>query len=95
MNGKHIRHTLLLHHNLTSALFLDDLIERFKKEGWAITDAEKAFQDEIFNASPGTIPAGESLIWSLAKESGKYESILRYPAEDSQYEEMKMNTLGL
>lgn len=95
MTGRHIRHTLLLHHNLTSALFLDDLIKRFKAEGWDITDAEKAFQDEIFNTSPKVIPAGESLIWSLAKESGKYEQILRYPAEDSQYEEARMNALGL
>lgn len=95
MNGRHIRHTLLLHHNLTSALFLDDLIKRFKAEGWDVTDAEKAFQDDIFNASPQVLPAGESLIWSLAKASGKYEKVLRYPAEDSQYEETRMDALGL
>lgn len=95
MNGRHIRHTLLLHHNLTSALFLGDLIKRFKAEGWDIADADKAYKDKIFDALPQPVPAGESLIWSLAKESGKYDSILRYPAEDSRYEEAKMNALGL
>lgn len=40
-------------------------------------------------------PAGESLIWSLAKESGKYEDELRYPAEDSRYEIPKMKELGI
>ena len=30
INGRHIKHTLLLHHNLAAALFLDDLIEMFR-----------------------------------------------------------------
>lgn len=95
MNGRHIKHTLLLHHNLTSALFLKSLIKRFKSEGWALVDAEEAFKDSIYKASPSTVPAGESLIWSLAKESGRFEKVLRYPAEDSRYEKDKMDQLGL
>lgn len=31
--GREVKHTLLLHHNLTTALFLDDLIEMFKAKG--------------------------------------------------------------
>lgn len=95
LTGRNINHTLLLHHNLTSALFLGDLITRFKKEGWEIIDAPVAFKDKIFETIPSRIPAGESLIWSMAKESGRYESILRYPAEDGRYEESKMDSLGL
>jgi hypothetical protein len=41
------------------------------------------------------VPAGESLIWALAKESGRFQDRLRYPGEDGVYEEPKMNTLGL
>lgn len=95
LNKRHINHTLLLHHNLTSALFLDDLIAEFEKEGWEIIDAEKAYQDDIFKQIPNPEFAGESLIWSLAKQSGQYEEYLRYPAEDSRYEKGKMNKLGL
>ena len=95
LNNRNVSHTLLLHHNLTSALFLDDLINRFEEEGWEIVDADIAFQDEIFNKNPNINPAGESLIWALAKESGKYEGKLRYPAEDSQYEIPKMKAIGL
>ncbi len=95
LNGRHIKHTLLLHHNLTSALFLKSLINRFKAEGWDLIDADEAFKDPIYKSSPNVEPAGESLIWSLAKESGKFENQLRYPAEDSRYEEDKMNQLGL
>ncbi|WP_162628034.1 polysaccharide deacetylase family protein [Arcticibacterium luteifluviistationis] len=95
INGRHINHTLLLHHNLTSALFLGDLIQRFKTEGWDIIDAEKAYQDKVFKQIPEPKYAGESLIWSLAKESGNYKDSLRYPAEDSRYEKPAMDKLGL
>ncbi|MGC3947625.1 MAG: polysaccharide deacetylase family protein [Chryseolinea sp.] len=93
LTGRHINHTMLLHHNLASALFLDDLIAMFKEKGWKVISADEAYRDPIFEKQPTNAPAGESLIWSLAKESGKYE--LRYPAEDSQYEEARMNALGL
>lgn len=95
MNNRHINHTLLLHHNLTSALFLDELIEKFKEEGWEVINADIAFQDKIFGQIPDADYAGESLIWSMAKQSGKYEQSLRYPAEDSRYEAPKMDELGL
>ncbi|MBN8679060.1 MAG: polysaccharide deacetylase family protein [Chitinophagales bacterium] len=95
LTNRHIKHTLLLHHNLTSALFLDDLIQAFKQAGWEITDAQEAFQDDIFKQLPTTVPAGESLIWSLAKQTGQYEAQLRYPAEDSRYELEAMKSLGL
>lgn len=95
MNQRHINHTLLLHHNLTSALFLDDLIKKFKEEGWEIKDADKAYKDQIFKTIPAPEFAGESLIYSMAKQSGKYDQSLRYPAEDSRYEKEKMTKLGL
>jgi len=95
LTDRHINHTLLLHHNLTSALFLGDLIERFKREGWVIIDADSAYEDDIFSRVPDVIPAGESLIWSLAKETGQYDAELRYPAEDSRYELPKMKRMGL
>lgn len=93
LTGRHISHTLLLHHNLAAALFLDDLIAYFKEKGWEIMDAKEAFTDPIFDSKPKS--AGESLIWSLAKDSGKFEDILNYPAEDSHYEKAKMDALGL
>ena len=95
MNGRNINHTLLLHHNLTSALFLGELIKKFKEQGWEVIDADKAFQDEIFKSIPKSNFAGESLIYSIAKQSEKYGHLLRYPAEDSRYEKEKMDKLGL
>ena len=62
----------MIHHHLTSALFLGDLITMFKEKGWKIMDAEDAYRDEIFKKQPSNIPAGEGLIWALAKTSGKF-----------------------
>ena len=93
--GRSPKHTLLVHHNLLNALFLADVIQLFKDKGWDVIDAEEAFKDPIFALSPKSLPAGESLIWALAKESGKYDDILRYPGEDSSYEKASMDALGL
>jgi peptidoglycan/xylan/chitin deacetylase (PgdA/CDA1 family) len=95
MHGRHIPHTLLLHHNLTSALFLDDLMKAFKEEGWELVNTTEAFDDEVFQLIPAPEFAGESLIYSQAKESGNYGDLLRYPAEDSRYEKAAMDRLGL
>lgn len=93
INGRHINHTLLLHHNLASALFMDHLIEMFKEKGWRIVSASKAYKDPIYKETPTY--AGESLIYAKAKDSEKYNNLLRYPAEDCRYEKERMDLLGL
>jgi peptidoglycan/xylan/chitin deacetylase (PgdA/CDA1 family) len=93
--GRPVRHTVLLHHNLLNALYLDDLIAMFLAKGWKPIDAEWAYRDPAYDRQPKTLPAGESLIWALAKESGKFEKELRYPAESDVYENPKMDALKL
>lgn len=93
--GHPVRHTLLIHHNLLNALFLGDLIRAFQSSGWEIIDADIAYADPIYQKQPDIIPAGESLIWALAYESGKYKEHLRYPGEDAEYEQERMDQLGL
>ncbi|WP_374029494.1 polysaccharide deacetylase family protein [Bdellovibrio bacteriovorus] len=93
--GREVKHTILVHYNLLNALFLDDLITMFKHKGWKIVDAKKAFQDPVFQMLPKSMPSGQSILWGLAKESGRYENILRYPGENDTYEKEKMDALGL
>ena len=93
--GRSVQHTVLVHFNLLNALFLGDLLDMFKSKGWKLIDAAQAFNDPVFSAAPKIVPAGESIIWALAKESGKFEKLLRYPGEDSQYEKAAMDKLGL
>ncbi len=93
--GRSCKHTLLIHFNLLNALFLSDLLKMFDKRGWKLINADEAFEDPVFDSTPNIIPAGESIVWALAKESGKYDRLLRYPGEDGVYEKAKMDKLGL
>lgn len=93
--NRRVKHTMLIHHNLLNALFLKDLLDMFVRKGWELIDAADAFEDPVFSAEPNIVPAGESLIWALAKETGRFEKVLRYPGEDSKYETPRMDELGL
>ncbi len=93
--GRQIKHTILIHHNLLNALFLQDLMRMFEKKGWNIVSSHEAFRDPVFKLEPNILPAGESIVWSVAKETGQYKHILRYPAEDGEYEKAEMDKLGL
>ncbi len=93
--GRGVSHTLLVHYNLLNSLFLGDLLAMFHSRSWAVIDAEEAFSDEVFRRQPDIVPAGESLIWALAKETGRFEERLRYPGEDDTYEKPVLDGLGL
>jgi hypothetical protein len=93
--GHGIPHTILLHYNLLNSYFLSDAMDMFQMRGWQLVDAERAFADDVFHEQPDTVPAGESLVWALAKATGRYDSSLRYPGEDDVYEKPKLDKLGL
>jgi len=93
--GRPVKHTVLVHFNLLNGLFLGDVIAMFKSKGWQPIDAQEAFTDPVFSARPKILPAGESIVWSLAKEKGTVAKSLRYPAEDGDYENARMDKLKL
>lgn len=93
--GRPVKHTLLVHFNLLNGLFLGDLIDMFKSKGWQFIDAENAFTDPIFDAKPNVLPAGESIVWALAKADGTIAKTLKYPAEDGDDVVEQMKKLGL
>lgn len=91
--NRSVNHILLIHHNTINALFLSDIIKMFKNKGWKIVSAKYAFQDPLYSIEPEVVPAGESIIWSIAKIK-KFQG-LRYPAEDERYERPILDSLGL
>jgi peptidoglycan/xylan/chitin deacetylase (PgdA/CDA1 family) len=91
--GRSVAHVLLLHHNLINALFLKDVIQMFRDKGWTIIDSETAFQDPVYAMRPDILPAGESILWALAKKKGIPG--LRYPGEDDVYEKPILDGLNL
>lgn len=91
--GRDIDHVMLLHTNRINAYFISDVIARFRAAGWEIIEPDTAYRDPVYLSAPDVLPAGESLVWSLAKQAGK--DGLRYPAEDGVYEKEKLDDLGL
>ncbi len=92
---RQVRHTLLIHHNLLNAMYLSDLLDLYEKRGWKLIDAEVAFADPVFQELPKVVPAGQSIIWAIAKEKGIIPKELRYPAEDGAYIKAEMERLKL
>ena len=90
-----IPHALLIHYSFMNALFLPAVLDAFDQAGWDWIDASRAYKDSVFQSAPQILPAGESLVWALAKETGKFDGLLRYPGEDDEYEKPKMDALGL
>ncbi|HEV2082613.1 MAG TPA: polysaccharide deacetylase family protein [Brevundimonas sp.] len=93
--GRSPAHTLLIHHNLTTALFLPMVLKAFRDAGWSLIDADEAFADPVFAARPNIAPCGHSLIHQLATEAGGFADRLRTPGEDGPYEAPAMDALGL
>jgi len=88
-----VKHVLLLHANAINAAFLPDVIAMFRANGWTIVAPDEAWADPVYAMKPVTLPAGESIVWSLARQDGVEG--LRYPAEDDVYEKPILDALGL
>jgi len=91
--GRSPAHVMLLHTNGINAAFLPAIIAMFKAKGWKIVSPTEAFKDPLYAEKPTTLPAGESIVWSLAKQAQRIG--LRYPAEDGVYEQPTLDALGL
>jgi peptidoglycan-N-acetylglucosamine deacetylase len=92
--GRSVPHTLLVHHNVLNELYLGDVLAQYKKRGWKLIDAERAYADPVFKELPDVVPAGDSLVLALAVQKGKVKRA-RWPSEDGDYEAPAMDRLGL
>jgi len=92
--GRSVRHTLLVHHNALNERYMADILDQYKRKGWKLIDAERAYQDPVFKENPDVLPAGDSLVLALGVQSGKVKRT-RWPSEDGGYEAPSMDRLGL
>src|SRR5262249_3683215 len=76
--GHEIRHTLLVHFSALNALALPDVMAAFESAGWQWVNADHVYDDPVFKSAPKTLPAGESLVWALASETGRFKERLRW-----------------
>lgn len=83
----------MLHVRAINAAWLADVIQAFQQQGWQFISPEQAYTDSIYHLDLQVLPAGESVIWSIAKIYAVEG--LRYPAEDSVYEADHLAKFGL
>lgn len=91
--NRSVKHVILLHINAINAEFLPDIIAMYRSKGWDIIPPEEAYNDPVYAMIPTELPAGESILWALAKQNGV--SGLRYPAESDEYEKPLLDKSGL
>jgi len=91
--NRSVKHVILLHTNAINAEFLPDIIAMYRSKGWDIISPAEAYDDPIYAMIPTELPAGESILWALAKQNGVNN--LRYPAESDEYEKPLLDKLGL
>ncbi len=46
--GRPVKHVLLLHLNYLNSLYLDDLLQRFRGDGWSFITFEEALKDDVY-----------------------------------------------
>lgn len=91
--GRSPAHVMLLHTSEINAASVPDIVATFRSRGWVFVSPKLAFADSFYASQPDTLPAGESLVWAHAKAQGVPG--LRYPAEDSVYEEPRLRAQKL
>lgn len=67
--GRSPKHVLLLHENDLNALFLPNLVQALKEQGWKIISPEEAYSDPIWAKTPKTLHHGDGRIAALAEEA--------------------------
>lgn len=86
--GRSPAHTLLLHENDLAALFVVELVEGLKADGWTIVTADEAYADPIAEIEPDTLFLGAGRVAALAYLKGRSpESLEHFATNESEISE--------
>ncbi len=83
--GRSPKHVLLLHENDMAALFIDDLIEHIRLQGWKIISPQEAYEDPIACTIPDVLFNGQGRVAAIAKSKGWDEKLLRDGGSSEDY----------
>ena len=78
-----LKHTLLLHDNDVTAMFIKDLVELIREKGWIIISPEEAYKDNLVNIAPDVLMNNQGRIMALAASQG-YDGPYRYRDENNK-----------
>lgn len=78
--GDSPRHIILLHENDLAALFIADLVEALRRDGWTIISADAAYADPL--PTPETMLLGQGRVAALAHDAGAPREAVFGPYEE-------------
>ncbi|WDE02735.1 polysaccharide deacetylase family protein [Thalassomonas actiniarum] len=79
------KHVLLLHENDLAALFIGDLIEHIRLQGWKIISPQKAYEDPIAFTVPDVLFNGQGRVAAIARSKGWDKKLLRDDGSSEDY----------
>jgi len=82
--GRSPAHVLLLHETDLAALFVDDLVEALRNDGWEIVPIDVAYADPIASVEPDTLFQGSGRVAAIANTKGWSPAELVYPRTDEE-----------
>jgi peptidoglycan/xylan/chitin deacetylase (PgdA/CDA1 family) len=80
--GRSPRHVLLLHENDLAALFVADLVEALREDGWTVVSPAEAYEDPIADIEPDTTFLSQGRVAALAHLAGAERKALVHERED-------------
>lgn len=90
--GRSPKHVLLLHENDLAAMYLDELIDKLRENGWEIISPEEAYTDPIAQIVPDVLLNGQGRVGAIAKEKG-YKGNFSQKSEDTNYLDEYVNIM--
>lgn len=89
--GRSPKHVLLLHENDLAALFIGDLVQRLKQDGWRIITPVQAYTDEDLSLFPNVLLQNQGRVAAKARENG-FQGVLSSGFEDEKVLEELFNS---
>ena len=80
--GRSPAHVLLLHETDIAALFMTDLVDGLRADGWTIVTMDEAYQDPIARIEPETLYLGGGRIAAMAAVDGRSPAELVHERTD-------------
>lgn len=81
--GRSVSHVMLLHEMDTTAMFVGDLADEFRRRGWEVISPEQAYQDEIAHYQTQTVlPYNPGRLGEIAKDSGQNKGLWHFTLEE-------------
>jgi hypothetical protein len=82
--GRSPAHVLLLHETDLAALFVDELVEALRKDGWEIVPIDEAYADPIALVEPDTLLLGSGRVAAIANTKGWLPADLVHSRTDEE-----------